>query len=151
TYLWHPKTGGVESWLTTPQAAGAQSGTAPQPPISFTASNPSLPTITVSPSERLQTIDGFGGALTESAAYVIRHSPYRTQILNRFSALPPADGRRSIMRVPIGPSDFTVTKKNSTEYTRAQAEELLMPALKQAEQARAPSQLKIFATPSRAP
>lgn len=151
TYVWHPKTGSVESWLTTPANAASQAGIAPQPPISFTSSNPTLPAITVSPSEHLQTIDGFGGAMTESAAYVIRNSPLRSEILQRLFAPPPDGAGLSIVRVPLGPSDFTVTKKKPTEYTRAGAEEWLMPALKEAEQARAPGPLKILATPWSAP
>jgi alpha-tubulin suppressor-like RCC1 family protein/O-glycosyl hydrolase len=89
--------------------------------------------------------------MTESAAYVIKSSASRTQILEALFGSPPYGAGLSIVRFPIGPSDFTVTKHYPTTYSKTQAEEYLMPMLTAAKAAAAPRALKLLATPWSAP
>jgi glucosylceramidase len=59
-------------------------------------------------SARRQTLEGIGGALTESSAYVLAHlpKPARDGILDRFFG--PSGARFTLARTPIGACDFCV-------------------------------------------
>jgi O-glycosyl hydrolase len=149
TFVWHPGSNTVESWITTPEAAEAHEGVLRQPNSSFSLAVPGLQTITVSPETEFQEVDGFGAAMTESAAYVLRSSANGQQALEKLFAPPPTGAGLSIARIPIGPSDFTVKAKKPTEYSEAQDEKYVMPELKEA--SRIAEDLKILATPWSAP
>jgi glucosylceramidase len=68
------------------------------------------PTLSCDPSKRHQKITGFGGALTESSAYVLKQLPdaLRTEVLRRY--YDPRDGIGYTMaRTHIGSCDFSVS------------------------------------------
>jgi O-glycosyl hydrolase len=163
TYRWKPGASNVESWMTTPQQAEASerepeslTGVVAQPAIPFTSRNSSLAEITVEPSPAgsLQELTGFGGAMTESAAYVISESPEEGRILELLFGSPGlGDAGLSIARVPIGPSDFTATPELAAEepdYTGANSRQFTVPMLQHAKERDDPA-LKILATPWSAP
>ncbi|XP_053395890.1 uncharacterized protein LOC123525833 [Mercenaria mercenaria] len=60
--------------------------------------------------KRRQTIDGFGAALTNSAAYVIYHSPVRQQILQDLFGNGDNDLGVSYIRLPMGCSDLNAVQ-----------------------------------------
>src|SRR6266545_4151286 len=94
----------VRMWLTTPDKTSLL---APQPESAVTAGDPALPTIVVDPTRRFQQMEGFGAALTESAAHVIATSPSRDAIMR--ALFDPVSGiGLSYLRQPIGASDFVV-------------------------------------------
>lgn len=70
-------------------------------------------TVTVDPSVQRQTLEGIGGALTESSAYVLAHlsKPERENILDRFFG--PSGARFTMARTPIGACDFSVAGRYS--------------------------------------
>lgn len=70
-------------------------------------------TVTVDPSVQRQTLEGIGGALTESSAYVLAHlaKPARAGILDRFFG--PSGARFTMARTPIGACDFCVAGRYS--------------------------------------
>ena len=73
--------------------------------------------VKVDPSDLRQTIEGIGGAMTESSAYVLAQlpAPKRRGILDRFFR---AEGACFTMaRVPIGACDFSVVGKGSYDET----------------------------------
>ena len=148
TYVWHPGEQTVTPYVTTPEGAESEDGVVPQTPIALGSVSPSLPTVNVTPSETRQEIDGFGGAMTESAAYVIQRSEAGTAILERLFSPPPLGAGFTIARVPIGPSDFNVAPAPG-EYSLARDEEHLIPELKQA--STLAEGLKLLATPWSAP
>ncbi len=55
-------------WVTTPD--GAQRLTE-QTPVGFTTGSSTRTTITIDPAQTYQSMDGFGGALTDSTAAVL--------------------------------------------------------------------------------
>lgn len=70
-------------------------------------------TVTVDPSVQLQTLEGIGGALTESSAYVLAHlaKPARERLLDRFFG--PSGARFTMARTHIGACDFCVVGRYS--------------------------------------
>lgn len=104
--------GGVESWLT--DLTGTQR-LAPQPLIGWERGRSRAASrIVVDPARRYQTMAGFGASMTDSSAYVLSQLPTedRTRIMRElFSA---TDGIGvSVLRQPMGASDFVVTKPYS--------------------------------------
>ena len=69
-----------------------------------------MPNINLSSTPTEQAIEGFGGALTDSAAYLIAHSPLKVGILE--SLFSSSGARLSMIRLPLGASDF-VAKPNA--------------------------------------
>ncbi|PJI86766.1 discoidin domain-containing protein [Luteimicrobium subarcticum] len=104
--------GQARVWLTT--VDGSQRLTE-QAPLPFTSTATDATTITVEPTQTYQTMDGFGGALTDSSAAVLyRLSPTARDAAMR-SLFSPTDGIGvSFLRQPIGSSDFTAA---SAHYT----------------------------------
>jgi O-glycosyl hydrolase/alpha-tubulin suppressor-like RCC1 family protein len=163
TYEWTPGGSGVNWWETT--SAGEKLGPKPgqaQQAISFGASNSSLPSLAVEPLTEHQTIAGFGGAMTESAAYVIDKSPEKSEIISKLFGSEDTSGHEdahfNIVRIPIGASDFNVTKPTSStgsyeeapgQFTIKSAETYSLPALEAAK--RAEPELQIVAAPWSAP
>ena len=81
----------------------------PQASLSFGTSKSSLPKVTVDPTVSMQTISGFGVAMTQSSASLITGSKYESTVMNDLFGASGADF--NIARVPMGASDF-VTGKN---------------------------------------
>jgi len=102
----------VSVWLTTPD--GAQR-LAPQAPVAFHPGASTSTTITVEPSQRYQSMVGFGGAMTDSSAAVLYQlSPAARETAMR-SLFSPTDGIGiSFLRQPIGSSDFTAAAQHYT-------------------------------------
>ena len=63
-------------------------------------------TIDVNPAKRYQTIDGFGVAMTGSAAYLISQSPSRDAILNALFG--PNGNRFNLVRSPMASTDMSL-------------------------------------------
>jgi glucosylceramidase len=81
------------------------------PPAKFVKGEAKGVVVTVTPSATRQTIEGIGGAMTESSAYVLAHvsKDKRDQILDQFYT---AKGANFTMaRVQVGASDFSVVGK----------------------------------------
>ncbi len=96
----------VSVWLTTQDRAALL---AEQPPLTFAAGGASEVTIQVDPTQRYQTIVGFGAAVTDASAALIQHAltPERRTALLR-DLFGPAPGiRLGFTRVTIGASDFS--------------------------------------------
>ncbi|WP_243322575.1 hypothetical protein [Geothrix sp. SG200] len=84
------------------------------PRLKFTKGSPSRGvTVTVDPSVQRQTLEGIGGGLTESSAYVLAHlaKPARGRILDRFFG--PTGARFTMARTHIGACDFCLTGRYS--------------------------------------
>jgi len=111
----HPGRGGTDDvrvWVTTPD--GTQRLTE-QAPTRFTTGSSTRTTITIDPATTYQTMDGFGGALTDSTAAVLYQlSPAeRTQAMRDLFS--PSDGIGvSFLRQPVGSSDFTAASEHYT-------------------------------------
>lgn len=73
-------------------------------------------TVTVDPSRRYQTVDGFGGAMTSSAAALLDQSPKKDEALSRLFGTGEGDAGLSIARSPIGASDLQASDDDSV-YT----------------------------------
>ena len=96
-------------WLTS--EAGDKC--AEQEAVVFTKANANANAFTIHPDDRRQTIDGFGGSLTESSAFVLAClSPeQRTAILQELFGEEGANF--SVTRTQIGASDFSVEGRYS--------------------------------------
>jgi glucosylceramidase len=104
----------VSVWQTD-----ATQNLAPQPPIAFAADAPSsLRTIDVDDTITYQTIDGFGAAMTDSSAWLIetRMSADQRSALMTNLFDPVAGAGLSLLRVPMGASDFHVGGSNATNF-----------------------------------
>jgi glucosylceramidase len=96
----------VEVVLTTPDLGQAL---AVQPTLAFAASTASSSTeIVVDPAQRFQSIDGFGAAMTDSAAWLLEEQltpAQRDQTMRKL--FDPKQGIGiSFLRVPLGASDL---------------------------------------------
>ena len=105
---------GVQLWLTTPDRAHLLEK---QPDIPFTApentpDNAPATRIDVDPSQRYQTMAGFGAAITDASAWLIQR---RVAPAQREALLQELFGRTdngvgfSVVRLTIGASDFSRT------------------------------------------
>ncbi|MCF7561618.1 glycosyl hydrolase family 30 [Sabulilitoribacter multivorans] len=115
----------------------------------------SLVTITLKPEETLQTITGFGGAFTESSAYLLNKlsKKNRDSILKAYFA---KDGARySLTRTHMNSCDFSLTNysytpvegdKNLEHFTIQEDKDDLIPMIKDA-LAVSEDGFKIFASP----
>ena len=119
--------------------------------------------VTLNESNRLQTMDGFGASLTDSSAWLLNNAlteSQRTHLVNDLFS--PTNGiGLSILRQPIGASDFRVsnytyddmpagqTDYALTNFSIAHDEEYIVPLLKQALSVN--PDLKIMGTPWSAP
>jgi glucosylceramidase len=149
----------VEVWLTTADGAKRLHR---EPDLAPGAADPGAIVVTVDPARRFQRMVGFGAAVTDASAYVIRHdlSPARRDALMR-ELFSPAGLNLSFVRLTIGASDFSRTdysyddapagerdpglRRFSIEPARAD----LIPLLRQA--LRLNPQLRIMASPWSAP
>ena len=115
----------------------------------------SLVTITLNPDETLQTISGFGGAFTESSAYLLNKlsKKNRDTIIKAYFA---KDGARySLTRTHMNSCDFSLTNysytpvegdKNLEHFTIQEDMDDLIPMIKDA-LAASEDGFKIFASP----
>ena len=90
---------------------------APQPSLELTAGTPAagVPVITVNDAVTEQTVQGFGGAMTDSSAWLIeRKLPAAARTALMTDLFGATGARLDFLRVPIGASDYTV---NGTPYT----------------------------------
>ncbi len=106
TYTWLPHSKTVQWWETAKGGSKLKQEVEKQPEISFGSSKAGVRTLNVNatPEPGAQTIDGFGGALTDSAAYLIKHSPKQTEILQDLFGS--AGAGFNLVRLPLGASDF---------------------------------------------
>jgi glucosylceramidase len=99
-------------WMTTVDRAALL---AEQPPVSFTATASTAPTITVDPARSYQTLDGFGAAITDSSASVLYDLPPAARNRTMKSLFSRRDGIGvSFLRQPLGSSDFTAAAEHYT-------------------------------------
>jgi glucosylceramidase len=162
TFKWTPGAASAAAYLTTPAATGTgltQALAASTVPFSTTASG--VATIDVNPATQYQTIDGFGGAMTDSSAALIAASPQRDAIMDDLFG---ASGARfSFVRLPVGASDFVAdptwqsyddmpagqTDPQLQHFSVAHDTAATIPLLQQAR--RLSPSLKLLATPWSAP
>lgn len=99
-------TAAVQVWITTPDARLLLS---PQSPVAFATDLAQQALLTVDDRERFQQVLGFGAALTDASAIVLRRlSPEaRAEVLRRLFSRTDGIGL-SIVRKPIGSTDFSV-------------------------------------------
>jgi glucosylceramidase len=93
-------------WVTTPDGTDkmADLGTVP-----FSAAATTAPTVVVDPTLKYQTMQGFGGAITDSSAAVLsRLSPAAREATMRSLFDPRTGDGLDYLRQPIGASDFVV-------------------------------------------
>jgi len=136
--------GPVNWWLTAGDKSALLSK---QEPLSFTAANTNndLPVITVDASQKYQSIDGFGFALTGgSAQHLFRMSAgERKKILQELFGSGANDVGISYLRLSIGASDLndhtfsyddipvTETDKRLEKFTLKEDEQEVIPVLKE--------------------
>jgi glucosylceramidase len=75
------------------------------------AASDALPTLTLQPDKRFQTIDGFGAALTDASALLIEkmRPAARTRLLRELFGHQPGELGLDTLRVTIGASDFSTS------------------------------------------
>src|SRR5690349_12696680 len=131
-------------WVTTPDGADKLT---PMPPATFGSATPAAPTIVVDPTLTYQRMQGFGGAITDSAATVLyRLSPAARAATMRSLFDPVTGDGLDYLRQPIGASDFVATADytyddlpaGQTDYAQqhfsiAHDQAQILPLLRQAE------------------
>jgi glucosylceramidase len=95
----------VQVWLTTTSNSVLSKRLSAEPARSFGPESGTPTVIDINEAATYQTIDGFGGALTDSSAWVIYNSPQRNAIMNDLFNVAGGAGY-NLVRVPIGSSDF---------------------------------------------
>ncbi|MEV4414674.1 RICIN domain-containing protein [Catellatospora sp. NPDC049609] len=147
----------VSAWVTTPDRAQLLAPVASQV-FDSTRPRPGQ-TITVEPSQVLQTMDGFGASITDSSAALLHRLPaaQRDQVMT--SLFDPVNGiGLSMLRQPIGSSDFVdephytyddlpggQTDLPMARFSIAHDEAQILPLLRRARQLN--PNLKIMASP----
>ncbi|HEY5979829.1 MAG TPA: discoidin domain-containing protein [Microlunatus sp.] len=102
---------GVDSWVTD---LNTDQRLARQPTLRWRSGVGDQDPVLVDPTRRYQTMAGFGASMTDSSAYVLSKLPVRTRtsIMNDLFATGDGIGL-SLLRQPMGASDFTVGKPYS--------------------------------------
>jgi glucosylceramidase len=144
-------------WVTTPDRAEQLHERAP---VSFGTAGSTAPTIVLDPSQRFQTVDGFGASITDSSAAVLHRLDPAARDAAVRSLFDPADGIGvSFLRQPIGSSDFTSAPRHYTyddvapgekdfalrHFSIAHDQARVLPLLRRAEQLN--PRLSVLATP----
>lgn len=116
-------------------------------------------TISVDAGQQFQEIDGFGAAMTESSAWLIRNrlnDAQRESLLQALFGFDEGDAGISYVRIPLGASDFALdgfTYDDSCcdlgDFSIARSRDLLAPLLMRARQIN--SSLRFMGTPWSAP
>ncbi|ATB42593.1 glycosyl hydrolase [Cystobacter fuscus] len=145
----------VQVWLTTTSGSSLSKRFNAEANKTFGTQSGTSTTIDITESTTYQTIDGFGGALTDSSAWLIYNSPQRNAIMNDLFSVS-AGGGYGMVRLPMGASDFA---RNNYSYDDTCCDlngfsinhdtAYIIPLLKQALQLN--SELKITAVPWSAP
>ncbi|RKG71282.1 glycosyl hydrolase [Corallococcus exercitus] len=102
----------VRVWLTTTSGSTLSKKLSTEANKVFGAETGSATAIDVNDGVTYQTVDGFGGALTDASAWLIFNSPQRTAIMNDLFSVSAGAGQSAI-RLPMGASDFS---RNSYTY-----------------------------------
>jgi glucosylceramidase len=111
----------VQVWTTTTNSSDSLAlQLAQEPNVTFGSETSQTPQITVNPNTTYQTIQGFGGAMTDSTAYLIDHSPERTQIMNDLFS--PSGADFDFLRFPMGASDEAVTNYSYDDMPAGQTD-----------------------------
>jgi O-glycosyl hydrolase len=156
TYVLPANGSTVREWRTTPNGTALGDKVTPQPAIAL-GTSASGPTITIDPSQRYQTMTGFGAAMTDSAAYLIKNSASRNAIMDDFFS--PSGAGFTMVRLPMGASDLESSSFQSyddtpfdyklTKFSVAHDTVNIIPLLQQAKGLQ--PGLQILATPWSAP
>jgi glucosylceramidase len=143
-------------WVTTPDGAMKMSD---RGAVSFRPGGSSALTVSVDPSRRYQTMDGFGASITDSSAHVLSglHKPARDAAMRSLFSRSDGDGL-SFLRQPMGASDFVAgdfytyddrpagqTDYGMTHFSIAHDRAEILPQLRQALAIN--PRLKVIATP----
>ncbi|HEY9125989.1 MAG TPA: glycoside hydrolase family 30 beta sandwich domain-containing protein, partial [Acidobacteriaceae bacterium] len=118
----------------------------PQPALSFTSSSATGKTLAVDDSQRFQTIDGFGAAMTDSSAWLLEEQlppAQRSEVMRKL--FDPRSGIGvSFLRIPLGASDLARNHYSYDEMPKGQRDpglahfsidhdrEYILPAMRQA-------------------
>jgi glucosylceramidase len=144
-------------WVTTPDGVERMQ---PQAPVAFRAGPSDLTTITVDPTRTYQSVDGFGGALTDSTAAVLSTLPAQARDAAMRQLFDPRQGIGvSFLRQPVGSSDFTAAPAHYTyddmpagqtdfalrHFSVAHDQAQILPLLRQAKELN--PKLTVMATP----
>ncbi len=145
----------VQVWLTTTSGSALSKRFNAEANKTFGAQSGTSTVIDISEGSTYQGIDGFGGALTDSSAWLIYNSPQRDAIMNDLFNVSSGAGY-GMVRLPMGASDFA---RNNYSYDDTCCDlndfsihhdtAYILPLLKQARQLN--PELKITAVPWSAP
>ena len=99
---------GVTGWITTADGSRRLAPVAPGEIVSGTVANAT--TVAIDPATRYQPIDGYGGALTESSAWLVSQLPVDQRDSTLRALFDPESGAGlSYVRVALGASDFALS------------------------------------------
>ncbi|MCU1322225.1 MAG: O-glycosyl hydrolase [Acidobacteriaceae bacterium] len=158
TYVWEDGGGQPGEWLTSANGSTLDHALEFVPVANYAGVSPST-TITVNSGTTHQTIDGFGGAMTDSAASLILGSPNRNTIMDTLFGTDTNGGGLTIVRSPMGSSDMMADPNDLHTYedtpgnfsvTAQPSDNRQIAALQQAKQL-AGSNFKLLGTPWTAP
>jgi len=114
----------VRVWTTTSSSADTLARQlARQPDVTFGPPAAQSTRITVDPGTTYQTIEGFGGAMTDTTAYLIDHSPERAQLMTDLFGRSGANF--SFIRLPMGASDLSLSNYSYDDRPNGQADPTL--------------------------
>jgi glucosylceramidase len=145
----------VQVWLTTTSNDVLAKRLSAEPARNFGPESGTSTVIDINDATTYQTIDGFGGALTDASAWVIYHSPQRNAIMNDLFSVAGGAGY-NLVRVPMGSSDFARnhytyddTCCDLNDFSVNHDAAYIIPLLQQARQLN--PELKLMAVPWSAP
>lgn len=145
----------VQVWLTTTSNNVLSKRLSLEPARSFGPESGTSTVIDINEAATYQSIDGFGGALTDSSAWVIYNSPQRNAIMNDLFSVAGGAGY-NLVRVPMGSSDFARshytyddTCCDLNDFSVNHDTAYIIPLLQQARQLN--PELKLMALPWSAP
>jgi glucosylceramidase len=114
----------VQVWTTTTSSSDTLAlQLAREPDIAFGARTSQAPRITVNPNSTYQRIEGFGGAMTDTTAYLIDHSPERAQIMTDLFGS--SGAHFGFIRLPMGASDLSLTNYSYDDMPPGQTDPTL--------------------------
>lgn len=147
----------AQVWVTTVDRAELLHQRAP---VEFSKGTSDLTTIVVDPTQRFQTMDGFGASITDSSAALLAELPKTARDQTMRKLFDPRTGIGvSFLRQPVGSSDFTAATEHYTfddvapgqtdfplrKFSIAHDEKQVLPLLRQAKKLN--PQLTVLATP----
>jgi glucosylceramidase len=156
----HPSPRRPAGWIST--ASGSRRVAALTPEELAPSAAPSAVRVPVEATTTYQEMDGFGAALTESSAHLLMRLPGGARAAALRSLFDPVDGAGiSLVRVPVGASDFALTHHTFDDvpagqsdptlsrFSLAHAEKELVPVLREALAIN--PELRVMLTPWSAP